>query len=94
MIHGLEPIWLSVLQFKKTNDDAFNLSKLTIIMEDRDKDSNNDLIDEFTIALSLSGSNNVTHIGEKELATTALSYQLHCKNLPNCPTPSFSPTSK
>ena len=53
-----------------------------------------DTIDEFTIALSLSGANNVTQIGEEQLATIALSYQIHCRNLPDCPTPSLSHTSK
>ena len=54
----------------------------------------NDLIDEFTIELSLSGAYNVTLTGKEKLATIKLSYQIHCMNLPDCPTPSFSPTSK
>ena len=68
-------------------------SKLTIVMEDRDGGSN-DLIDEFTIALSLSGAYNATLTGKEQLAIIALSYQIHCTNLPDCPTPSPSPTSK
>ena len=61
---------------------------------DEDKDNADDLIDDFRIELSLSGANNVTHIGEDQLATIALSYQIHCLNLPDCPTSSLSPTSK
>ena len=69
-------------------------SKLTIVMEDKDEDTANDLIDEFAIALSLSGAYNVTLTGKEQLATIALSYQIHCTNWPDCPTPSLSPTSK
>ena len=72
--------------------------KLTILMEDDDKkrtkDEENDLIDEFIISLSLSGAYNVTLTGKEQLATIALSYQIQCMNLPDCPTPSLSPTSK
>ena len=69
-------------------------SKLTIVMEDKDEDNANNLIDEFTIALSLSGAYNVTFTGSEQLATITLSYQVHCTNLPDCPTPSLSPRSK
>ena len=69
-------------------------SKLTIVIEDKDEENVNDLIDEFTIALSLSGAYNVTFTGREQLATITLSYQVHCTNLPDCPTPSLSPTSK
>ena len=69
-------------------------SKLTVVMEDSDGSGGNDLIDEFTVALSLSGAYNVTLTGKEQLATIALSYQIHCMNLPDCPTPSLSPTSK
>ena len=62
-------------------------------MEDEEKDGS-DLIDEFTIALSLSGAYNVTLTGKEQLATIALSYQIHCTNLPDCPTQFLSPTSK
>ena len=62
-------------------------------MEDKDLNED-DIIDEFTIALPLSGANNVTHTGNEQLATIALSYQIHCMNLSDCPTPSLSPTSK
>ena len=69
--------------------------KLTIVMEDKEGGTGgDDLIDEFTIALSLSGASNVTLTGKQQLATIALSYQVHCMNLPDCPTPSLSPTSK
>ena len=54
----------------------------------------NDFIDEFTIPLSFSGAYNVTITGNEQLATIALNYQVHCTNLPDCPTPSVSPTSK
>ena len=57
-------------------------------------DKANDLIDEFIISLSLSGAFNVTLTGKEQLATIALSYQIHCINLLDCPTPSLSPTSK
>ena len=60
-------------------------------MEDREYDGN-DLIDQFTINLTSSGANNVTIIGQEQLATIALSYQIHCMDLPDCPTPSLSPT--
>ena len=64
-------------------------------MEDDDGNSvDNGVIDEFTFALSLSGANNVTQTGKEKLATIALSYQIQCMNLPDCPTPSLSPTSK
>ena len=64
-------------------------------MEDKEgMDNDNDLIDVFTIKLTPSGVNNVTHIGKEQLATIALSYQIHCMNLPDCPTPSLSPTGK
>ena len=63
-------------------------------MEDKEGGGENNLIDEFTIALSLSGAYNVTLIGKEQLATIALSYQMHCVNFPDCPTPSLSPTSK
>ena len=66
---------------------------MTIALEDKDNHESN-LIDEFTIALSLSGPSNVTQIGKQALATIALSYQIHCTKLPGCPTPSLSPTSK
>ena len=62
-------------------------------MEDKEGDGN-DLIDEFTIELSLSGANNITPTGELQLATIALSYEIHCINSSDCPTPSLSPTSK
>ena len=71
-----------------------NFSKLTVVMEDRQGGGENDLIDEFTIALSLYGAYNVTLTGKEQLATIALSYQIHCTNLLDCPTPSLSPTSK
>ena len=60
-------------------------------MEDREYDGN-DLIDQFTINLTSSGANNVTIIGQEQLATIALSYQIHCMDLPDCPTPSLLPT--
>ena len=63
-LRGLEPLWLSVFQFKKSNDDAFTFSKLTIVMEDNNK-HDSDLIDEFTIVLSLSEANNVMHTGKE-----------------------------
>ena len=63
-------------------------------MEDKDNSEYNDLIDEFTIELTSSGANNVTFTGKEQLATIALSYQIYCTNLPDCPTPSLSPTSK
>ena len=66
---------------------------MTIALEDKDNDGSN-LIDEFTIALSLSGASNVTQIGKEALATISLSYQIHCTNLLDCPTPSLSPTSE
>ena len=92
---GIDPLWLSVLQFKKTNDDPLTFSKLTIVMEDKDGGTNeDDLIDEFTIALPLSSANNVTFTGKEQLATITLSYQIQCTDLPDCPTPSLSPTSK
>ena len=69
------------------------LSKLTIVMED-EEGGGNDSIDEFTIALSLSGASNLTQTGKQQLATIALSYQIHCTNLPNYPTPSLLRTSK
>ena len=69
-------------------------SKLTIFIKEEDSKNEDDLIDEFKIALSLFGANNVTHIGEEKLATIALSYQIQCMNLPDCPTSSLSPTSK
>ena len=69
-------------------------SKLTIVMEDEKENGEKDLIDEFTIVLSLSGEYNLTLTGKEQLATMALSYQIHCTNLPDCPTPSLSPTSK
>ena len=78
---------------KKINDIFFNFSKLKIVMEDQ-QGGGNDLIDEFTIALSLSGAYNVTLTGNEQLATIALSYQLHCMDSPDCPAPSLSPTSK
>ena len=53
--------------------------------------NSNDLIDEFTITQPLFRANNVTLIGKEQLATIALSYPM---NLPECPTPSLSPTSK
>ena len=62
-------------------------------MEDK-QGGGNDLIDVFTIGLSLSGAYNVTLAGKEQLATIALSYQMHCMNFPDCPTPSLSPTSK
>ena len=73
---------------------CLTFSKLTIVMEDKEGGGGNDLIDEFTIALSLSGVCNVEHTGEEQLATIILSYQIHCTNLLDCPTPSLSPTSK
>ena len=70
-------------------------SKLTIvILEDQGSSGVGYLIDEFTIGLSLSGRNNVTQTGKEQLATIALSYQRHCMDFPDCPTPSLSPTSK
>ena len=51
-----------------------------------------DSIAKFAIKLSLSGANNVTH--KEKLATIAVSYEIHCTNLPDCPTPSTSPISK
>ena len=63
-------------------------------MEDIAKGAENNLIDEFTNALLLSGANNVILTGKEQLATIALSYQIHCMNLPDCPTPSLLPTSK
>ena len=68
-------------------------SKLSLVMEDQEGKIR-ELIDEFTIALSLFGANNITHIGKEELATVAISYQIKCVDLPDCPTPSLSPTSK
>ena len=62
-------------------------------MEDKENDDN-DLIDEFTIQLTSFGVNNVTLTGDQQLATIAVSYQMHCMNMPDCPTPSLSPTSK
>ena len=67
---------------------------MTIALEDKNNDDDINLIDEFTIALSLSGAGNVTQIGKDQLATIALSYQIHCTNLGNCPIPFFPPTSK
>ena len=65
-------------------------SKLTIlILEDEGNSVGNYLIDEFTVGLSLSGANNVTQTGKEALATIALSYQIHCTNFPDCPTPSL-----
>ena len=63
-------------------------------MEDKENSVDNDLIDEFKIQLSLPAANNVTLTGTEQLATIALSYQIHCTNLPDFPTTSFSPTSK
>ena len=64
-------------------------------MEDKEAESKgNDLIDEFTIPLSTTVANNLTPTNREQLATIALSYQLHCMNMPDCPTPSLSPTSK
>ena len=71
-----------------------NFSKLTVVMEDRQGGGENDLIDEFTIALSLYGAYNVTLTSKEQLATIALSYQIHCTNLLDCPTPSLTSTSK
>ena len=61
-------------------------SKLTIVIEDEEGGGNKDSIDEFTIVLSLSGANKVTLTGKEQLATIALSYQMHCTNLLDCPT--------
>ena len=69
-------------------------SKLTIVMGDKKENGEKDLIDEFTVMLSLSGAYNLTLNGKEQLATVALSYQIHCTNLLDCPTPSLSPTSK
>ena len=79
-----------------SNDYAFNFSKLTIVMEDNEGGGTggHDLIDEFAIALSLSGAYNVTLTGKEQVATIALSYQIHCTNLPDCQTRSLSSTSK
>ena len=61
----------------------------------KDKQGMSDhLIDEFTNELTLSGANKVTLTGKEQLATIALSYQIHCVNLPDCPTLSLSFTSK
>ena len=63
-------------------------------MEDKENGNNKDLIDQFTFELSLSGANNITQPGKEQLATFALSYHIQCMNLPDCPPPSLSPTSK
>ena len=65
-------------------------------MEDKDNSETNDLIDKFMIELTSSGANNVTSTCKEQLATIALSYKfrVHCTNLPDCSTPSLSPTSK
>ena len=62
-------------------------------MEDKEK-YDNDLIDEFTVVLSLFGAYKVTLTGKEHLVTITLSYQIHCMNSSDCPAPSFSPTSK
>ena len=95
-VQWFEPLWLSVLQFKKTvMIMLLTFPKLTIVMEDKEGGSHgNDLIDEFTIPLSISGANNLVLTGEEQLATIALSYQIHCKDLPDCPSPALSSTSK
>ena len=64
-------------------------------MEDKEgMDNDNDLIDQFTIEPTSSGAFNLTLTGNEQLATITLSYQIQCINLPDCPTPSLSPTSK
>ena len=69
--------------------------KLTITMKEVDGGpGGNNLIDKFTVMLSLSGGNNVTYlIGDEEIATIKLMYLIYvsCANLENCSTHQSTP---